>query len=388
MRAFVLPLVVLACLAAGAVTNAEDCSGLSSWVDRTLDASAAGSAAGSATSSASIDTSSDVGVTCSGPNARIQPPTGAIVVDSTGKYNGSFLTVSEGVANVPNTTDEHTLFMFPGVYREQVKVPKLNGRLVLQGYTCNTMSYADNEVTITHTMAQKDLPANATGALNEQVSTLLFKSKSGVKVYNLNVANPTGKIKTLGQAVATYVDASDYGFYGCNFTGYQDTLCANKGNELYARSYISGAVDFIFGLRAKAGFESCDFESIGKGCITANGNSNSSNLSEYVFNKARVFSSNASANGTAYLGRPWYPYARVVFQNSDLGDVINPQGWQQWNKDNNTANVYFKEFNNSGPGAAIDQRVAFSGQLEAPVTITDILGEDFESEWWVDSNFL
>ncbi|KAF4043071.1 Pectinesterase [Phytophthora infestans] len=210
-------------------------------------------------------------------------------------------------------------------------------------------------------MAQRDRPANATGALNQLVSTLLFKSKSCVKVYNLNVANPTGKIKTLGQAVATYIDAPNYGFYACNFTGYQDTLCANKGRELFARSYIAGAVDFIFGLQSRAWFESCALESIGKGCVTANGNTNSSNLSEYVFNNAHVFSSNASMNGTAYLGRPWYPYARVVFQNSKLGDVINPQGWQQWNKDNNTANVYFKEYNNRGPGASTDRRVALSG---------------------------
>ncbi|ETO60201.1 hypothetical protein F444_21557, partial [Phytophthora nicotianae P1976] len=113
-----------------------------------------------------------------------------------------------------------------------------------------------------------------------------------------------------------------------------------------------------------------------------------SNLSEYVFNNAHVFSSNASMNGTAYLGRPWYPYARVVFQNSKLGDVINPQGWQQWNKDNNTANVYFKEYNNHGPGASTKQRVSFSGQLDAPVAITDILGSNYTDEWWVDTKFL
>ncbi|KAF4029694.1 putative pectinesterase (PE) [Phytophthora infestans] len=64
-------------------------------------------------------------------------------------YSGSYKTVAEGVTHIPNTTDEHTLFVFPGVYHEQVVVPKLNGPLVLQGYTCDTMSYAANEVTIT-----------------------------------------------------------------------------------------------------------------------------------------------------------------------------------------------------------------------------------------------
>ncbi|ETO60260.1 hypothetical protein F442_21338, partial [Phytophthora nicotianae P10297] len=327
--------------------------------------------------------------TCSGQNARTVPPPGAIVVDITGTYNGSYQTMAEGMAYLPNTTEEHTIFVFPGVYQEQVLIPKLAGPLVLQGYTCDSTSYADNKVTITHTMAQRDLPLEIKNGRNDLVSTVRLKSGSGVKMYNLNVANPTGKIEKLGQAVAVYVDNTNYGFYGCNFTGYQDTLCAHKGRELYARSYISGAVDFVFGMQAKAWFESCDFETVGKGWITANGNTNSSNLSEYVFNNARVFNSNASMNGTTYLGRPWYPYARVVWQNSELGDVVNPQGWATWNKnDNNTANVYFKEFNNSGPGAAIDQRVPFSGQLNASVKITDLLGADFESEWWVDINFL
>ncbi|KAE8887978.1 hypothetical protein PF005_g11420 [Phytophthora fragariae] len=324
--------------------------------------------------------------TCNGPNARTVPPPGAIVVDITGTYNGSYQTVAEGFAYLPNTTEEHTIFLFPGVYQEQVLVPKLAGPLVLQGYTCDTMSYAENKVTITHTMAQRDLAPEIKNSRNELVSTMRLKSSSGVKMYNINVANPTGKIENLGQAVAVYVNAPNYGFYGCNFTGYQDTLCAHKGRELYSRSYISGAVDFVFGMQAKAWFESCDFETIGKGWITANGNRNSSNLSEYVFNRARVFGS--SGNGSTYLGRPWYPYARVIWQNSELSDVVNPEGWSAWDESTSTANVTFKEFNNSGPGAATDKRVSFSGQLEAPVKITELLGDGFESEWWVDSKFL
>ncbi|GMF30887.1 unnamed protein product [Phytophthora lilii] len=149
---------------------------------------------------------------------------------------------------------------------------------------------------------------------------------------------------------------------------------------------MSGAVDFVFGMQAKAWFESCDIETVGKGWITANGNRNSSNLSEYVFNRARVFGS--SGNGSTYLGRPWMPYARVVWQYSELSDVVNPKGWSTWDDKTSTDNVYFREFNNTGPGASTDQRVAFSGQLNASVAITDILGEGYASEWWVDTNFL
>ncbi|ETN15987.1 hypothetical protein PPTG_06231 [Phytophthora nicotianae INRA-310] len=326
-----------------------------------------------------------VDATCSGPNARTVPPPGAIVVDITGTYNGSYQTMAEGMAYLPNTTEEHIIFVFPGVYQEQVLIPKLAGPLVLQGYTCDTTSYADNKVTVTHTMAQRDLPLEIKNGRNDLISTMRLKSRSGVKMYNMNVANPAGLIEKLGQAVAVYVDATNYGFYGCNFTGYKDTLCAHRGRQLYARSFISGAIDFIFGMQAMAWFDSCDIESIGEGYITANGNSNSTIESQYVFNRARVLGS--SGNGSTYLGRPWRPYARVVWQNSELSDVVNPKGWSTWHNDSNTANVYFMEFNNSGPGAIIDQRVPFSGQLEAPVVVTDILGENYKSEWWVDTNF-
>ncbi|KAE9284839.1 hypothetical protein PF008_g27062 [Phytophthora fragariae] len=267
---------------------------------------------------------------CSGPNARIQPPVGATVVDASGTHPGSFKTIAEAAAHLPNTTAtvEHTLFVYPGVYEEQV--------------------------TITHAMAQKDVPATVTKNRNDATSTLLLKA-SDVKIYNLNVANTAGDV---GQAIAAKVDGANYGIYACKFTGYQDTLYSNKGPELIAKSYINGAIDFVFGLYAKAWFESCDIEVIGDGCITANGRNNDTNPSEYVFNKANVF---GSGKGIGYLGRPWRPYASVVFQNSNISDVINSDGWQKWNGDNNTTNVYFKEFNNTGADPGRQLRVPVVG---------------------------
>ncbi|KAE9185668.1 hypothetical protein PF002_g26106 [Phytophthora fragariae] len=149
---------------------------------------------------------------------------------------------------------------------------------------------------------------------------------------------------------------------------------------------ISGDVDFVFGTKPEAWFESCDIEPVGPGYITANGRLNESNPSFYVLNNARVFGS--SGNGTVYLGRPWRPYSRVVLQNSELSDVIHPDGWLQWHKDNNTANVYYKEFNNTGVGAATDKRVSFSGVLDAAVPIPRILGDNYTSEWYIDTKFL
>ncbi|KAE9070567.1 hypothetical protein PF005_g26979 [Phytophthora fragariae] len=322
--------------------------------------------------------------TCTGPNVRTQPPAGAIVVDATGSYKNSFKTVSEGVARLdPTKTSEQTIFLRPGVYNEQVLISPLAGPLVLQGFTCDATSYAKNEVTITQGKAQKDIPAEVTGeARNDMTSTVRFKSDK-VKVYNLNIANTAGNV---GQALAVNVNATDYGFYGCNLTGYQDTVLADKGRELYAKTYINGATDFVFGRYAQAWFESCDIETIGTGYITASGRESASSSATYVFNRARVFGK-SGVNSTV-LGRPWRPYAKVIWQNSELGDVVKPEGWSTWDGTSSTADIVFKEFNNSGPGAVKTSRVAFSGQLDKHVAITEVLGAGYASEWWVDTTYL
>ena len=61
------------------------------------------------------------------------------------------------------------------------------------------------------------------------------------------MANTFGHSESNGQALAISAHASNQGYYGCQFTGYQDTVLANTGYQLYAKSLIVGATDFIFG---------------------------------------------------------------------------------------------------------------------------------------------
>lgn len=153
---------------------------------------------------------------CDGPDSRVHPPTGAVVIDASGAYAGSYKTIGAGVATLRNQTAEQTVFILPGTYHEQVLVSPLQGPLVLQGYTCDSSSYAANEVTITSGLAQKDIPPEVEGeARNDLTSTLRLKSDN-IRVYNLNVANTAGNV---GQALAVNVNATNNGFYGVNFTG-------------------------------------------------------------------------------------------------------------------------------------------------------------------------
>ena len=57
-------------------------------------------------------------------------------------------------------------------------------------------------------------------------------------------------------------------------------------------------------------------QTIGNGYITASGRS-SDDAFWYV-----VDSSTVQGTGTAYLGRPWRDFARVVFQRSTLGSNV------------------------------------------------------------------
>lgn len=60
-------------------------------------------------------------------------------------------------------------------------------------------------------------------------------------------------------------------------------------------------------------------------------------------------------------------------------------GLKQWSSSSpNTDHILFGEFNNTGPGAWRDGRVPFATQLEAGVSITDVLG----STGWIDPAYL
>jgi hypothetical protein len=36
-----------------------------------------------------------------------------------------------------------------------------------------------------------------------------------------------------------------------------------------------------------------------------------------------------AGKGSAFLGRPWGNFARVVFQNSNLENIVTPAGWER-----------------------------------------------------------
>jgi pectin methylesterase-like acyl-CoA thioesterase len=319
---------------------------------------------------------------------RTSPGAGAIVVDNgPSPSSGSYSTVKEGIAALSlNTTTPQTLFIYPGTYNEQVYFPPLKSNLTVQGYTTDSRTYVLNTATITYNLAL----INTT---SDDLTATVRQWNPNTKFYNLNIANTFGHIPEDGQNLALSAATTNQGYYGVQLLGYQDTLLAWVGKQLYAKCLIVGAIDFIFGTTAQTWLEQIDIRTIDTGFITASGRDVASNPSWYVINNSTVDGINSSIPaGSTYLGRPWRSFARVVFQDTYLGDVVNSAGWTTWSSaaDGNVGNVTFAEYGNWGPGSVLEEgpRANFSQQLGEKIEIETILGEGYEDEWWVDLSYL
>ncbi|KAF2729706.1 pectin methylesterase [Polyplosphaeria fusca] len=312
--------------------------------------------------------------------SRTSAPSGCLVVSKTAASN-QYKTVQAAV-NALSTSDTaaQCIFINQGTYNEQVYVPARKAALTVYGYTTNTNSYASNTVTITQGKSQNDSPNN------DQTATLRAWA-ANMKVYNINLVNTRG---SGSQALAVSASADKQGYYGVQFKGFQDTILAETGAQVYAKCLIQGATDFIFGQKATAWFDGVDIRvlSTSTGWVTANGRDSSSNPSYYVINRSTIAAASGQSvkAGTYYLGRPWRSYARVIFQYTSMSNVINGAGWATWTvAEPNTSNVYFGEYSNSGNGAS-GSRASFSKKLSSAVNIESVLGSGYKS--WVDTSYL
>lgn len=177
---------------------------------------------------------------------------------------------------------------------------------------------------------------------------------------DLTFENTAAPRKVVGQAVAVAVNADRCVFRRCAFLGNQDTLYANGGRQLYDDCLIAGDVDFIFG-NAAAVFRRCEIRSVGPGYVTAQSRTGPEQNTGYVFDHCRL--TGPAPRASVYLGRPWRPYARVVYLDCRLGPHIRPVGWDNWRKVENESTAWYGEYESSGPGADAADRVPWSHQL-------------------------
>jgi PelA/Pel-15E family pectate lyase len=137
-------------------------------------------------------------------------------------------------------------------------------------------------------------------------------------------------------------------------------LFVNGSRHYFKDCYIEGHVDFIFGTAA-AVFEDCTIHSKGQGYVTAHYRTSNEEDTGFVFLRCRLTGDN-TGNGV-YLGRPWRPYARVVFIDCWLGSHIRAEGWDNWRDPAREKTASFAEYKSKGPGANPSARVGWSKQL-------------------------
>ncbi|KAL7754504.1 hypothetical protein RI367_000489 [Sorochytrium milnesiophthora] len=311
--------------------------------------------------------------------SRTAPP--AVRKDAAQGSNKTFRTMQAAIDALQAAAHgDQAIFVYPGTYTEQVVIdlPASVTKLSIYGYTADTSSYTGNTVTLAYGRGA------GSGVTDDGSGTLRILSPN-VAVYNLNVANTRGQGD---QALAVSAQQPRTAFYGVQLSGFQDTLYANgNGAQVYARSRIVGAVDFIFG-RASAWFTDVQLEVTASGFVTASGRDSPTDKSWIVFDRCSVAAAPSAPAGTsAMLGRPWRDDARVVFQNTYLGAVINPSGWTPFHPGQDLSHVYYGEYNNSGPGSNMAKRVSWAQPpLKSAVDIKTVLGSDYAT--WVDTSYL
>lgn len=115
-------------------------------------------------------------------------------------------------------------------------IPSRAAALTIYGYTTNTDSYTSNVVNIVHSSSL------ASGAASDEATGTVINEAENTKFYNINIKNTYGKGS---QAIALAAYNTQQGYYGVGLYGYQDTLLAETGNQVYAGTFKSSLISII-----------------------------------------------------------------------------------------------------------------------------------------------
>jgi pectinesterase len=264
--------------------------------------------------------------------------------------SGDYRTVQQALDAVPTGQAQlTTIFIKKGVYKEKLTLAagKNFVRLLGEDAATTILTYDD--------YAQKQTPEGKN--LGTAGSASFYLYATDVSAENLTFANSAGPV---GQALAIWVGGDRVRFKNCRFLGNQDTIYTGGRRQYYQNCYIEGTTDFIFG-PSTAWFEHCEvFCKKGGTYLTAASTPDTVRYG-YVFNRCRI--TGDAPPGSYYLGRPWRPFAKVVFLRCPLGPHLKAAGWDNWRNPENEKTAYYAEYHSTGPGANPKARVAWSHHL-------------------------
>ncbi|GMJ11538.1 hypothetical protein like AT3G24130 [Hibiscus trionum] len=268
-----------------------------------------------------------------------------LIVDQSG--HGNFTSVQTAIDSIPSNNNVWRLVhVKAGIYNEKVNIPRDKPKILLQGESRGStiIEFGDGG----HSIESSTFSSNADDFVAMDIT---FKN-----THNLEPGKP------LTWAPAALINADKASFYRCGFVSVQDTLTDSEGRHYFEKCYIEGAVDFIWG-NGRSIYQECMINVTASpggmaGYITAQARDSVADNTGFVFKHSLIL-----GTGSAYLGRAYKPYARVLFHRTKMSDTIVPQGWSAWNYVGKENTIVFAEVECTGAGADKSKRVAWETNL-------------------------
>ncbi|KAI3679115.1 hypothetical protein L6452_38424 [Arctium lappa] len=161
----------------------------------------------------------------------------------------------------------------------------------------------------------------------------------------------------------------------CSFEGYQNTLHYHAHDQFYKNCSIYGTVDIIFG-SGRAYIQDSEIyvrkpESDQNNTVTADGRMKSVEKGGVVLQKCKIKATKelkaVQGKVRTYLGRPYKEYSKAMVMQTEIGSMLEPEGWNkmdkpQGNKYHDTCTI--REFYNKGAASSTEHRVEWKGYME------------------------
>lgn len=269
--------------------------------------------------------------------------------------SGDFTSLQKAINSVRDLGPAEALIKIKeGIYHEKVIIPSSKHKITLQGENRNNTVITNNDF------------SGKTDAFHEKMTTFnsytLLVMGDDIKISNLTIQNSSCNE---GQAVSLHVEGDRFVIKNSDILGCQDTLysASNHSRQYFESCYIEGTTDFIFG-QATAVFKNCTIKSLDDSYITAAATEMDRKYG-FVFFDCKLIAKDEVSK--VYLGRPWRPYAKTVFINTEMGKHILPEGWNPWKGDkmfpDKEKTAYYAEYRSKGEGGNPSKRVSWSHQL-------------------------
>lgn len=251
--------------------------------------------------------------------------------------------------------DGDTIYLKNGIYKEKIETNKNN--IIIEGESKENVIIVNNDY---YHKIMSDY-----NECNTFRTYTFYIGGNNVTLKNITIKNSSVPSTKYGQAIALYVDGTNFNCNNVILDGAQDTLFTgplpidlieryerflNKHQlkkessiQVYKNCKIIGDVDFIFGC-ATAVFQECEIHSLNNkyGYCTAPAHSINTEFG-YLFYRCNFTCDEGTQN--VFLARPWREYGAACFIDCTYLTHIRPEGFNKWEGTNRDKTARFIEYN-------------------------------------------